>query len=424
MRRDQSRMTFYYPLSYGRPVFWLVPLAVVCCLMQIMFAPSYGQDLEVMEAPAPTLGPGPVDPKRVTGVDKCVDCHASEYKHWLTTHHATETFDKLRTNEKARAFAEKLQIPVNQIAKNSICTKCHATQQIEQGRMRTIAGVSCESCHGAAGGHDGWLNLHAVYGPRGTSRENETEKHYRDRRARCEQRGQLRVADPFRLARACYQCHMVWDEKLVNVAGHPAGNDQQFEFLAWSTGEVRHNYHLDPSRNALVSTLWSNPLWRSDGRAGSSEERFRVMYIAGQLAQLYVGLVNRAKTTDTENSDFVDEMNSRIEDAQGLLDEMMVAYEDATGEKLMPLQRAVSAAIEIEDDLEDVDPTKASRLLQAAAKVEAAAAEFIEQYDGSELVFLDPDQEGFLPVIKPSPDDNDSQARYSKGFITRSSDSP
>lgn len=217
---------------------------------------------------------------------------------------------------------------------------------------------------------------------------------------------------------------MVWDEKLVNVAEHPSGNSGGFEFLTWSTGEVRHNSHLNPSLNAMVSTLWSDPLWRSDRQVGNDQAHFRVMYVAGQLAELYVALVNRANAKDTESSDFADAMTARIEAAQGILTDISDAYEEQSDKEFTSLLRAVKAAEGVEDYLEEVDPASAPDLLQAAAEVEAAAAQFLQEFDGTQLEFLDPDNEGFLPVIKQDPSDEENEARYTEGFKNRIGGSP
>ena len=360
----------------------------------------------------------PVDPRRVEGNDKCTDCHKSEYKAWLQTYHAIEAFDKLRTSDTAATFAKKLKIPETRLAKDSICVQCHATPQTLGRRRGVIAGVSCEACHGGAGGEDGWLNIHAVYGPVGTPREAEPPEHYQMRVDRCSQAGQNRAANAFRLARACFQCHMVWDEQLVNETDHPDGNSKSFEFTKWSTGEVRHNFHLDQHTNALFSTLWKDPLWRPDGRAGNDQERIRVMYVAGQLAQLYVGLVNRGRATDTENDEFASAMNGRIEDAAG---ELEAIVDEAGDVDVAPLEAAVDAANEIIDDyLEEVDQASAPMFAEAARRVEQAAEQFIQQHDGSQLAFLDPDNAGFVPEVKEDPTDEDNEAWYSDEFKKRS----
>lgn len=251
---------------------------------------------------------------RVEGHQKCVDCHRAEYRHWLETYHATNAFDKLLTSETGRQFATKLKISPRDLATKSMCVNCHGMPQIDDhGRFRVIAGVSCEACHGPAGGDSGWLNAHASYGPPGTRRNQESEEHRQHRRSRCHQVGMKTSATPFELARSCHQCHIVGHEQLVNFTGHPSSSEN-FEFVKWTTGEVRHNYHLDQSKNALTSTL----------RTGSNSRQLRLMFVAGQLAKLNVSLHHRAASRDAENMTFSTAMETRIEEA---LDELNVIAE-------------------------------------------------------------------------------------------------
>ena len=55
------------------------------------------------------------------------------------------------------------------------------------------------------------------------------------------------------IARQCYDCHTVPNERLVNVGGHLAGS-QDFELVAWSQGMVRHNFlRTGGTTNAVLS---------------------------------------------------------------------------------------------------------------------------------------------------------------------------
>jgi len=346
-----------------------------------------------------------LDPHSVAGPGKCIDCHRSESLAMAKSHHATKTFDMLRSGavgKDSRKIAEKLEIPVATLASKSLCIKCHATPQIDQqGRHQVIPGVSCESCHGAAGGDDGWLNSHAVYGPEGSRRETESPEHYQSRAERSILAGQRRSASSFQLARACYQCHLVSYEDLVNIGEHPSGSEV-FEFVAWSLGEVRHNFHADQSTNELVSTLWADPLWRPEQRRGQPVEHVRVMYVSGQLAKLAVSLNNRALAL--EEGDFADAMEVYIEEAQGELEAIVEEFNDQESDdeaedaaNLDSLQLAVDAALDALETVGDMDDpwsesgreTSAELFVDAAQAVEAAAAVFLKNFDGSELSIVD-----------------------------------
>lgn len=375
-----------------------------------------------------------LDPVRVVGHQKCVDCHTSEYKTWQKSHHATATFDMLRSGEYAeqsQEFAEELDIPLRDIARSSVCIRCHATPQIVDGRQKVLPGVSCEACHGAAGGEDGWLNRHAVYGPTGTPRELESFEQQQSRTRHCKEAGQKGVDSPFSLAVACYQCHVVWNEKLVNLAEHPSGSDA-FEFASWSLGEVRHNYHLNQQENAIVSTLWANPVWIT--RQSTPQNRLRLMYVSGKTALLYVALLNRARAT--EEGDFADDMDTYSEDAVDDLRDIVIDYsdDDADTDKeydpddLPSIQSAIHAVDKALEAMEKIDEEldaaenlsderkseeffrrTASEFYQAASLVKSAGHEFERKHDGSLLAIVDED----LPIISADPRDEDNEAHYS-----------
>ena len=349
-----------------------------------------------------------LDPRRVEGPDKCIDCHRSESLATSKSHHATKTFDMLRSGalgNDSLEIAQKLNISPATLASKSICIECHATPQVDpQGHQIVHPGVSCESCHGAGGGDDGWLNLHAVYGPKGTQRETELQEHYQSRAERCSLAGQYRSADSFQLACACYQCHLVGHETLVNRGEHPSGSDV-FEYVAWSMGEVRHNFHIDQSTNAIVSTLWADPLWRPSRRRGKPEEHIRIMYVSGQLAKLFVGLSNRAQAL--EEGDYASAMETYIEDARDELEAIVEEYNDQEfetdtgGESRLgnvdSLQRAVDAASDVLDTVEDIDDPWSENDLETIARlfneatlvVETAALDFLRIHDGSDLQIVD-----------------------------------
>jgi len=388
-------------------------MLVLCCVVTILalgipwrsVSNDRAEAVEPESLPLPSASPVgrdfSLDPHRVEGSGKCIDCHRSESLATAASHHATKTFDMLRSGalgKDSRKIAEKLDLPSSTLATKSICIECHATPQIDQeGRHQVHPGVSCESCHGAAGGDDGWLNSHAVYGPEGTRRETESEEHFQWRAERSAHAGQFRSADSFQLARACYQCHLVGHEQLVNTGEHPSGSEV-FEFVAWSMGEVRHNFHIDQNTNALVSTLWADPLWRPGQRRGRPEEHVRVMYVSGQLAKLVVSLENRAHAQ--EEGDFASAMEIFAEEAQGELEALVEEYndqDDAISGSLDSLQQAADAALEALEAVSDMDDpwsndgleTSTELFSEAALVVEASALDFLRSHDGYELKIVD-----------------------------------
>ncbi|MBC8351444.1 MAG: cytochrome c family protein [Planctomycetes bacterium] len=348
--------------------------------------------------PAETVPAAIVDPSRIEGHAKCVDCHAQEIKAWQASKHATRAFDLLRTAPTSLEYAKKLGIRPTDIARNSLCTTCHATQQRDEvGRLRILGGVSCEACHNASGGDDGWLNAHAVYGPRGTRREAESAEHYAQRTATCETAGQFRSANAYQLVKRCFDCHVVRNEALAE-AGHDHGDG--FEFVTKALGEVRHNFFLDRHGNAEVATLWTDPLHHEAGRNAAG--RKRVLFVLGQLIDLETSL--RSLATATDESDFSDLMVERIEDAWGLLaEDLLEELEETKIAEVTEATEAVETVVEKLDD-DGFDPNDQKLYLEAAATVGKAARQFaarngnqLEEVDDLDLIPEGPFEGAYQP---------------------------
>lgn len=233
---------------------------------------------------------------RVMGHAACVDCHRTEVAAWQRMKHAKGVFDLL-LGPAAREYAEKLNIPAEEITHSSLCVDCHATRtQNYLGHDTVIAGVTCEACHNPAGGPDGWLNAHAVYGPVGTRRDDEAYDHYVERVRRCRSAGQIRPDDLYAMSKRCLACHLVGDEELVNEGGHKLGG-VRFELLKNMSGEVRHNSHLNQRENEIVSSLWLHDLRHEDRNA---EARMATVYVVGQLVKAELALRHLATAEDPE----------------------------------------------------------------------------------------------------------------------------
>jgi hypothetical protein len=267
-------------------------------------------------------------PAKVVGTATCAQCHAAEHAAWEHSSHNLKAW-KLLDHPKAAQFAKALG--VTDIKGNSACTKCHGTHQLKQGKLVITQGNSCESCHGGAGGDQGWLATHSDFGL-GTKvtaatkladllaqRGQETAAHRGERDAACKTAGMNRSSDALSIARNCLQCHLVPDEKLVE-AGHPMST--RFEFVEWAQGEVRHNFLLNPKVNAEAPTNWTDELRNGPGRTTAG--RKRLMLVVGQLADLEVSLRNRANATSTKRGTLGDEANDRILDLQEELADLKI----------------------------------------------------------------------------------------------------
>jgi len=322
------------------------------------------------------------DRARIEGHEKCIDCHIQEVQAWLASRHATSAFDLLRTSPTSRDYAKDLGIRPSDIARKSLCITCHATpSQNQAGAATVISGVSCEACHNAAGGENGWLNLHAVYGPRGTRRGDETDTHFAEREANCKKAGQLRSANTYELVKRCFSCHVVSNEALAEV-GHDHGD--RFEVVEKMLGDVRHNFFLNRRNNSEVATLWTDSLHHDTGRTAAG--RKRVLFIVGQLVDIETSLRSLAKATD--ENDLSDLMIERIEDAFDLLGEDLL---DELEETELPDIAMVVELIEVvveklDDDGFDTDDQKL--YLDAAEKVAKVAQAFATR-DGNKLAEID-----------------------------------
>lgn len=343
-------------------------------------APPRTSDAQVKAEAGPDI-----DASRIEGSKKCIDCHRAEYARWIASKHAGRAFDFLRTSVESREYAEELGIPFAKIASNSLCLNCHATRQVTRdGRRKVLAGIGCESCHNPSGGEDGWLNMHAVYGPAGTTRERESEEHYKMRATRCRSAGQLRSSDTYQLVKRCYNCHLVGNEKLVE-AGHPAANGDFF-LPEKALGEVRHNFHLNQAVNAEAATLWTDPLWHGKGRTAAG--RKRLLLVVGSLVDLEVALRNLALATD-EDGDYFEEMADRAIDAYEFLEDDIV---DEVDDGLPLVEKVLESLEDLYDAIDDEDLSledDRQSLVEAADQVSAAAQEFAAKHDGSKLTDLD-----------------------------------
>lgn len=212
-----------------------------------------------------------LDPAKVKGPDACGECHEDSVASWKLTHHA-KSFKTMSRSDDAKKITKKMGI--KRVKADSDCLTCHFTSADKDGKTKPIAGITCESCHGA--GAD-WIDVHSDYGGKDVKAENEDPAHKVKRFEESEAAGMLRPSDLYRVAENCYSCHTVPNEKLVNVGGHEAGST--FELVAWSQGEMRHN------------------IWYSKDNEEASLERRRVMFVMGKMLDLEFAYRGLAKAT-------------------------------------------------------------------------------------------------------------------------------
>jgi hypothetical protein len=304
-------------------------------------------------AAEPTSGPRVRDPAKVIGADQCAKCHLPEIQQWTKTPHFT-TYESLHRLPRAKEIADKLGL--QSVKRNDVCTQCHYTKQVEDGRERVVAGVSCESCHGGA---RDWVALHSDYGGLGMTKASELAEHRAKRVADSVAKGMNNPHNVYLIARQCYACHTVPNEKLVNVGGHLAGS-QDFELVSWSQGMVRHNFLRGGSTT----------------NATLSQDELRVMYVVGVMADLEYSL--RATAAATEKSTF------------GVTSAKRSAR---MKKKLLEIQKLANNPL-LNSALEAVDTVElrlgnSAAIAAAADSVSKAAHEFAERADGKQMAAVD-----------------------------------
>ena len=141
--------------------------------------------------------------------------------------------------------------------------------------------------------------MHDEFGGKAITRQLETAEHKAWRAQQCRERGMRRPADVYDLATTCFECHVISDEKLINESAHPVGD--QFELLAWTQGEVRHNFLLS----------------KGSENAQPSAARKRLFFVVGTLLDLEHSL--RAYANSTTNGKYRETLTARVKSGVGRL---------------------------------------------------------------------------------------------------------
>ena len=288
----------------------------------------------------------------IVGPDECGECHKAEVHVWRETGHS-KTFKVLARKKRAKEIAGNMGI--RRVKKAEACVTCHFTSGYRKNKVKAIAGISCESCHGPA---KAWLKVHGDYGGKNVTRKQETPKHKAKRLAAIRDAGMIRPGNLYRLAANCYQCHIVSNERLVDVGGHGPGNDD-FELVSWSLGEVRHKF-LD-----------------SEGKKNDevSPERKRMLYVVGKALDLEYGL--RALAGVTKKGKYATATMTRLQRA---MNKLRTIY------KLSPIPE-VRMILKI---IKGIDrKIRKEVVLVAAGRIAAVTQKLADTRDGSQLSALD-----------------------------------
>lgn len=305
------------------------------------------------------------DPVKIAGPNACAECHKQEVEAWKGTHHF-KTFREMPRNTQANKIAERMG--VRRIKSESLCRNCHFTVQQKDNMDEPIAGISCESCHGA--GKD-WIKVHSGFSGKTAQTESKAEEAARWKLA--DSKGMIRPRSLYALAKNCYACHVVPQEDLVNKGGHRAGS--AFDLLAWSQGEVRHN------------------TWYSKGKDNvpASAARKRLLYLIGLGVELETAL--RAVGKATARKAYALEMARRADRARKAL---------AAAAKAAPAVPEIAKIVELAHSA-GLKLNNGRALMAAADGVSKLLAGLAETYDGSTMAGLD--------SLMPGPDKFKGTAR-------------
>lgn len=318
---------------------WSAPVLVAVCALGLC-----------LPAPAARL-----DPAKVVGPEACAGCHDAEFRVWKETAHARLYDSEEPLHRRARAQEIAKNLGVRLIKHDSLCLSCHFTPTRSGGRVTALAGVSCESCHGAA---RDWITVHNTWEGTRVRRAGESAA---ERRRRVERNVSLGMNTPERihdLASRCYGCHLVPEEELVAVGGHTSGGS--FD-LAERIDRIRHNF---------VTT----------GRAGNAPlpvELRRRLAVLGPALELEHGLRALAAA----------------EDAGGSYAQALARRADQARKRLARLARVVELpeleALRSATDGLRLEGGNAAELGHAVQGVAEAARAFSLAHDGSRLAALD-----------------------------------
>jgi hypothetical protein len=297
------------------------------------------------------------DPAAIVTAESCGECHIAEAEVWKKSPHATG-FKTLHRKKNAADIAERMGFSL--IKRDSLCLSCHFTTTVKNGQLRAVAGVSCESCHGA--GRE-WIDIHNNYG-KGFDYKTESPEHRKERIARSRAAGMRRPSDLYGVATSCYGCHTVPQERLVNVGRHSIGS-AGFELVEWSQGIIRHNF--------LRSFL------EGDGteNAEISPQRRRLLYVVGRAVDFEYSL--RGVAAATEEGVYLKAMQRRLRNASR---ELRAIQRRGDLPEIVAMLNSVQGL--------PVALGRGQEFLAAADKVGKAARLFLEQHDGGQLANLDP----------------------------------
>ena len=285
---------------------------------------------------------------KVDGPESCAECHIQEIEAWKQSAHF-KTFNEMHRRPEAIAMLEKLGLGA--MKQQQQCVDCHYLNRLVEQKAQATSGIACESCHGA--GRD-WAQTHGDYG-KGITKLTESAAHRSARLAQALGTGMITPANIYALGSACYSCHLMNDEKTVNVGGHSPAS-AGFNLLTWSQGEVRHTMlHTDNTANPEAT-----PAHR------------RQLFVVGLILETEFGF--RAVARATEKAKFGVTLARQTDAARKLLEKIQA---------LAPTPEL--AAIVSTAQTTNLRLNNAAELNRAADKLSALGRDFAARVTGEQL---------------------------------------
>lgn len=294
MRRDLSRLAGGTLSRSRRVIRTVLPIAIV--LYGGMLAPLAAQPPQ--PAPPPTAGAAPgqqaapgVDPSLLApreyrpgqylGPGSCAssNCHGNaqpanvhdvlqnEYTTWLYEDAHQKAYHLLLNDESARIARH---LGIEKAASSTVCLECHATTAPKRAQANPLEvedGISCETCHGPAGG---WLARH---NEEGFTHEDSVRS------------GMIDLRGVAARAKLCLGCHQ-------------GGEDRQVDHELIAAGHPELVFELDNYSEAMPAH-W-RPLTREAIEGGRQDTRGIRAWAEGQAIAFQEGLLQLARRCRSE----------------------------------------------------------------------------------------------------------------------------
>ncbi|MBF0321841.1 MAG: cytochrome C554, partial [Magnetococcales bacterium] len=208
-----------------------------------------------------------------------------------------------------------------------------------------------------------WIDIHGDFGGKDVKRDQETPEHKQQRLAKSAAAGLVRPVDLYPLVRACYDCHLGFEEKLVNTGGHVPGS--LIELVSWTQGKVGEEGK--PIRHNLMQG--------KENRYAPPARR-RVMYVLGLALELEYTI--RAIGRATQEGLFVQKMAKQAKQAA----QRMKQVSDKAD---IPEVKAIVA----EAGKVKLKLNNSSELDPIADAIAAQGKQFVARADGNQLAAVD-----------------------------------